>query len=319
MDVMLGDDAEGMRLDRFVRKMLGSIGQGALERQLRRGKIRLDGAKVKANMRLQSGQVLSYPDMLFAADKPGPLHGAAPMVVDQQTALSEVSGMIVAEHQDWLVLNKIAGLAVQGGSQTRRHIDGLLRAAYPDAPPKLVHRLDKDTTGLLLVARHVKAARALTKEFAGKTMQKVYLALVIGDPGPAGLINAPLRKAGGKGAEKMVVDYEVGQSARTEFLRLKKAEPVSLVALKPITGRTHQLRVHMANAGTPILGDGKYAGAAAHIDNFSRQLHLHARFLRLSDGTILSADLSPHFKAAADMAGLAEYLPDVFPIFGLNK
>ena len=124
------------------------------------------------------------------------------MVVDQQTALSEVSGMIVAEHQDWLVLNKIAGLAVQGGSQTRRHIDGLLRAAYPDAPPKLVHRLDKDTTGLLLVARHVKAARALTKEFAGKTMQKVYLALVIGDPGRQALLMRRSARQVEKGLKK---------------------------------------------------------------------------------------------------------------------
>ena len=319
MDVTVGNDAEGMRLDRFVRKTLGSIGQAALERQLRQGKIRLDGAKVKANLRLQPGQILSYPDMLFSTDAPDHLPVPPQMAIDQQTALSEVAAMIVAEHEDWLALNKVAGLAVQGGSRTWRHIDGLLRAAYPDMPPKLVHRLDKDTTGLLLVARHDRAARALTAEFARKTMQKVYLALVIGDPGPAGCIDAPLRKAGGKGAEKMVVDYEVRQSARTEFLRLDKAGPVSLVALKPITGRTHQLRVHMADAGTPILGDGKYAGAAAHIGNFSRQLHLHARFLRLSDGTTLAADLPPHFKAAVNMAGLADKLPDVIPFFRVKK
>ena len=317
MNVLVGDDAEGMRLDRFVRRTLGPIGQGLLERQLRQGKIRLDGAKVKASMRLQSGQVLSYSDMFFSP--PDYLPGHVPKVIDQQTALSELAGMIVAEHEDWLALNKVAGLAVQGGTHTRRHIDGLLRAAYPDRPPKLVHRLDKDTTGLLLVARHDRAARLLTAEFAGKKLQKLYLALVIGDPGPVGHIDAPLRKAGGKGAEKMVVDHEDGQSARTDFLRLDKAGPVSLLALKPITGRTHQLRVHMADIGAPILGDGKYGGSAAHIGNFSRQLHLHARFLRLSDGTTLAADLSPHFKAAVDMAGLADNLPDVMPVFGVKK
>ncbi len=319
MDLTVGDDAEEMRLDRFVRKTLGPIGQGVLERQLREGKIRLDGAKVKSNTRLRPGQILSYPDMLFAAGVPDHLTSPAPMVIDQQTALSEVMDMVVAEHKDWLALNKVAGLAVQGGSQTRRHIDGLLQAAYPDARPKLVHRLDKDTTGLLLVARHDSAARALTAEFAGKMMQKVYLALVVGDPGTAGRIVAPLRKTAGKGAEKMVVDYELGQSACTEFQRLGKAGPISLVALKPITGRTHQLRVHMADTGTPILGDGKYAGAAAHIGNFSRQLHLHARFLRLSDGTTIAADLSPHFKAAVDMAGLADKLPDVMSDIGVKK
>ena len=192
------------------------------------------------------------------------------------------------------------------GRLAHRHIDGLLRAAYPETPPKLVHRLDKDTSGLLLLARHDRAARA-NSWFARKTISKVYLALVIGDPGTEGRIDAPLRKAGGKGAEKMIVDRDSGQTAVTDFLRLDKAGPVSLVALRPVTGRTHQLRVHMAAAGTPILGDGKYAGADAHIGGFVRQLHLHARFLSLADGTLLSAPVAEHLQEHR-AGGLADSL-----------
>ena len=317
MYVSVSAEAEGMRLDRFVRKTVGSVGQGLLERQLRQGRIRLDGAKAKANTRLQEGQVLSFPGHLIDAAADGLPAPTAPKI-DQHAAFGELAAMIIAEHDDWLALNKPAGLAVQGGSRTTRHIDGLLRAAYPGKPPKLVHRLDKDTSGLLLLARHDRAARALTAGFADKSITKAYLALVIGDPGPDGRIDAPLRKAGGKGSEKMVVDHDTGQTAITDFVRLNKAGPVSLVALRPVTGRTHQLRVHMAAAGTPILGDGKYAGAAAHMGGFARQLHLHARFLSLADGTVLSAPLAQHLQAGTDLAGLAGSLPDAMPFFGFN-
>lgn len=317
-EVRIPEDAEGMRLDRFLRKAVGSIGQGLLERQLRQGRIRLDGAKAKANTRLQAGQALSYPDHLLHTAGPSAPAAARPKI-DQASACTQLAAMVVAEDDDWLAVNKPAGLAVQGGSGTTRHVDGLLRAAFPEKPPKLVHRLDKDTSGLLLLARHDKAARALTAGFADKTISKVYLALVIGDPGPDGRIEAPLRKAGGKGAEKMLVDHDTGQSAITDFLRLDKAGPVSLVALRPVTGRTHQLRVHMAAAGTPILGDGKYAGTSAHIGGFARQLHLHARFLSLADDTLLSAPVSEHLQASAELAGLADSLPDVMPFFGFHS
>ena len=317
IEIAVPADAEGMRLDRFLRKIAGPIGQGLLERQLRQGKIRLDGAKAKANTRLQPGQRLTYPEQLVNADTGGQPSASAPRI-DRKAAYDQLAQMMIAEHGDWLALNKPAGLAVQGGSRTTRHIDGLLRAAYPETPPKLVHRLDKDTSGLLLLARHDRAARELTAGFARKTISKVYLALVIGDPGTEGRIDAPLRKAGGKGAEKMIVDHDTGQTAVTDFLRLDKAGPVSLVALRPVTGRTHQLRVHMAAAGTPILGDGKYAGADAHIGGFARQLHLHARFLSLADGTLLSAPMAEHLQASTERAGLADSLPDAMPFFGFH-
>ena len=314
-EVNVPEDAEGMRLDRFFRKVAGPMGQGLLERQLRQGKIRLDGAKAKANTRLLPGQQLTYPEHLLTTAAGSPPSPSAPQM-DQQAAYSQLSNMLVAEHTDWLALNKPAGLAVQGGSGTTRHIDGLVRAAFPGQSPKLVHRLDKDTSGLLLLARHDRAARELAAGFAQKTINKAYLALVIGDPGAEGRIDAPLRKAGGKGAEKMIVDQDTGQTAVTDFLRLDRAGPVSLVALRPVTGRTHQLRVHMAAVGTPILGDGKYAGSAAHIGGFARQLHLHARFLSLADGTILSAPVAAHLQASAEQAGLAGSLPDAMPFFG---
>ena len=317
MQLTVSDEADGMRLDRFMRKTIGPVGQGLLERQLRQGRIRLDGAKAKANTRVQTGQILTWPETLFSEASSGQ---SAPVVheIDRDSARAELAVMMVGEHDDWLAVNKPAGLAVQGGSRTTRHIDGLVRAAYPEHPPKLVHRLDKDTSGLLLLARHDRAARSLTAGFADKSIVKIYLTLIIGDPGPRGRIDAPLRKAGGKGAEKMIVDHETGQTAVTDFLRLDKAGPVSLVALRPVTGRTHQLRVHMATTKTPILGDGKYAGTAAHLDGFPRRLHLHARFLRLVDGTVLSAPLSEHMQTAAEQAGLADSLPDVMPFFGVE-
>ena len=317
IEIAVPEDAEGMRLDRFLRKSAGPIGQGLLERELRQGKIRLDGAKAKANTRLQSGQMLTYPKQLIDSLAKGQPQKLAHQI-DRKSACDQLTKMTIAEHDNWLAVNKPAGLAVQGGTRTTRHIDGLLRAAYPENPPKLVHRLDKDTSGLLLLARHERAARELTAGFANKTINKVYLALVIGDPGAEGQIEAPLRKAGGKGAEKMIIDHEAGQTAVTDFLRLDKAGPVSLMALRPVTGRTHQLRVHMLAAGTPILGDGKYAGSAAHISGFVRQLHLHARFLSLADGTLLSAPVSEHLQASTELAGLADSLPDGMPFFGFH-
>lgn len=314
MEFTITTDQTGMRLDRFVRKQLGAVSQGLIERQLRQGKIRLDGVKVKASARLQYGQVLSCPDELHADASSPPSSRSAPLL-EQKDAYAMLAGMIIAESDDWLALNKPAGLAVQGGSGTSRHVDGILRAAFPDSPPKLVHRLDRDTSGILVVARHDRAARDIAAGFADKSITKVYLALVKGDPGPQGRIELPLRKAGGRGVEKMIVDHENGLSATTEFMRLDKAGPISLVALRPITGRTHQLRVHMAASGAAIVGDRKYAGAAAHVSGFARQLHLHARFLRLMDGTVLSAELADHVLAGAEQAGLAASLPDAMPWF----
>lgn len=307
------------RLDRAIRRRFPHIKQVQIEKSLRSGLMRLDGAKAKANSRCVAGQILTLPDWLSKATAD-----------DQEYTQKEVSpakraadktyleGLIIDETKNWMALNKPAGLAVQGGTSTGRHIDGLLQSAYSDGVrPKLVHRLDKDTSGVLLIAKNDQTARQLASDFQAHKLDKSYLALVLGQLPPLGDIKVPLSKSGPMGKEKMSPDYEEGQFAHTVFKTLNRSGgKMSLVALKPLTGRTHQLRVHMLTARTPILGDGKYAGAEAHPGpDFARQLHLHAQFLRMPDGRLIEAPLPQHLKAAITFLDMHADIPDAIPNF----
>jgi 23S rRNA pseudouridine955/2504/2580 synthase len=221
-------------------------------------------------------------------------------------------------HRDTQViaLNKEPGLAVQGGSRTAVHVDGLLDALRFDAPdrPRLVHRLDKDTSGLLLLGRSAAAAARLAEAFRARTTLKEYWAVVVGVPRVAsGTIDLPLAKAAGGawGRESMVVDETEGDRAVTDYETADVAgKRAALLVLRPLTGRTHQLRVHCAALGTPILGDGKYGGDRAFIDapGIARTLHLHAARLVLphpAGGTLrLFAPPPPHFRATVAALGL---------------
>ena len=302
-------DEDGTRIDRFLRRLVPGLTQGPVERMLRSGLIRLDGAKAKPAARMEAGQVLRLPphlkDGVEAAPRPS-VPAASPRL------RAEFDAMVVAGDADWIAINKPSGLAVQGGSGTTRHVDGMLQALAGDDPDRmrLVHRIDKDTSGLLLLARGRAAARRLTSSFADRDMEKTYLALVAG-AAPADLrITDPLAKGGRAGFETMTVDPD-GQPADSEMRRIDAAgNAFALVALRPHTGRTHQLRVHMAHAGHPIVGDGKYGGtrgdAAAHPGGaLARRLHLHAWRLRLPDGRQLEAPLPPHFRESLAALGLA--------------
>jgi len=301
-------DEDDSRLDRFLRRLVPGLTQGPVERMLRSGLIRLDGAKAKPATRLVAGQQLRLPPHLRDTQ----LHEAPSNPVTATPQLRrQFAQMIVAEGADWIAINKPSGLAVQGGSGMTRHIDGMLQALAEGADDRmrLVHRIDKDTSGLLLLARDRAAARRLTRAFQAQEMEKTYLALVTGAP-PATLeIRDPLLKAGGSGGEMMVVSPD-GQSAHSQMLRIGMAgDKLALVALRPRTGRTHQLRVHMAHAGHPIVGDGKYGGTGAHPGgDIAKRLHLHAWRLRLPDGTPIEAPLSAHFQQGLDRLGLA--VPD---------
>ena len=218
--------------------------------------------------------------------------------------------MFLAEGKGWVALNKPSGLAVQGGTRTHHHIDGMMRAMSDDAGSRLrlVHRIDKDTSGVLLLAKTIEAARSLTEAFQKHRLAKTYLSLVMGLPPESGSIRDPILKFGGRAGEKMQV-HEDGQSAQTLYRRLDHAgRKMALMALRPLTGRTHQLRVHMAHIGHPICGDGKYAGDGAHPGGLiPRRLHLHAWQLKLTDGRVITAPLSPHLKAS--LADLGMELP----------
>ena len=210
--------------------------------------------------------------------------------------------MVIYEDPTAFVLNKPPGLATQGGTKTHQHLDRLLDGLEDDAGnrPKLGHRLDKDTSGALLVAKTARSAGHFAKSFSSRTARKVYWALIVGVPSlDEGLIDAPLAKQPGTGGEKMHIDEENGSPARTRWRVIDRAgNRAAWVELQPLTGRTHQLRAHMAAIGHPIVGDAKYGGPEAFLTGgISRKMHLHARRIRIDgpNGVIdVTADLPPH-------------------------
>ena len=230
--------------------------------------------------------------------------------------------MVIHRDAQALVLNKPPGLATQGGTKTVEHVDALLDAfAEGESRPKLVHRLDKDTSGALLVARTSRAAAFFAKTFSGRTAKKIYWALVVDVPSiDDGMIELPIAKQPGTGGEKMHVDEENGSPSRTRYRVIERAgNRTAWVELQPFTGRTHQLRVHMAAIGHPIVGDGKYGGAAAFLTGgISRKMHLHARRLRVDhpDGSQIdvSAELPHHFAESLASLGFEQMLGDQLPL-----
>ncbi len=221
------------------------------------------------------------------------------------------------------MLNKPPGLATQGGTKTTQHLDRLLDglADDDDGRPKLVHRLDKDTSGALLVARTARAAGHFAKAFSGRTAKKVYWALVVGVPdADEGTIDAPLAKQPGTGGEKMHISEEHGLPAKTRWRTIDRAgNRAAWVELQPLTGRTHQLRAHMAAIGHPIVGDAKYGGAEAFLTGgISRKLHLHARRIRIDapeGGKIdVTAELPTHFAESLATIGFEPLAGDSMPL-----
>jgi len=233
-----------------------------------------------------------------------------------------LQGAILHRDDAVIVLNKPSGLAVQGGTATERHLDALLDGLRfgNDERPRLVHRLDKETSGVLVIARTAAAAAFLTRAFREKTTRKTYWAVVVGLPKPRqGRIDLALAKTPGHGGERVRPDSDEGRHAVTYYQVIESAgNRVSWVALMPVTGRTHQLRAHCAAIGTPILGDGKYGEAAAHIAGVpgSRQLHLHARALSIPHpvgGTLqVTAPLPRHMRQTWDFFGFPADIKDPF-------
>jgi 23S rRNA pseudouridine955/2504/2580 synthase len=306
-------EEEGWRLDRWAKTHFPHLGFGRLQKLCRTGQFRLDGRRTKANARLSPGQKVRVPPL-------GELPAEAPSVRPRERSLRPedaafVRGLVVHEDETLIALNKPAGLAVQGGSGTTRHVDGLLDAfATKGERPRLVHRLDRDTSGLLIVARTAKAARELTFAFQQHRVRKLYWAVLLKGPERNhGLIDVPLHKAGPAGQEKVRVvldqDEADARNARTRFMVLARAGKVAAwTALMPLTGRTHQLRVHCAAIGCPILGDGKYGGKAALPSGAPKGLALHARELELPHPRLgrlhLTAEPPPSFRDALRWLGL---------------
>jgi 23S rRNA pseudouridine955/2504/2580 synthase len=314
------EEDDGIRLDRWFKRNLPEASFGQVSRWARTGQLRVDGKRATPGDRILAGQTIRVPPQ-------GEEPASAPRKPKRETLTEDeinfVRGLVIEADPAAIVVNKPPGLATQGGTKTKDHLDRLLDGLVDEgAPrPKLVHRLDKDTSGALLVARTPRAAAFFSKAFSGRTARKVYWAIVTGVPSVEdGLIDLPLAKQPGTGGEKMHVDEEEGQPARTRYRVIERAgNRAAWVELQPLTGRTHQLRAHMLAIGHPILGDGKYGGQEAFLTGaISRKLHLHARRLRIDhpDGGRIdvTAELPEHFAASLATLGFDPALGDALPL-----
>lgn len=308
-------DDDGIRLDRWFKRHLPQIGFATVSRWARTGQIRVDGKRYGVDERLQTGQIVRVPP----GGSPVTPRTAPELSAEDRAA---AQAMTIRTTPSAILLNKPPGLATQGGTGTRHHVDRLLDAFVEgDAPrPRLVHRLDKDTSGVLLVARTPGSAAYFSKKFASRSARKVYWALVVGVPDVAeGTIDAPLAKQPGTGGEKMHIDEEGGQPAKTRYRVVERAgNRAAWLELEPLTGRTHQLRVHCAALGHPIVGDGKYGGQEAFLTgSISRKMHLHARRLIIGapggEKIDVTADLPEHFAASMEQLGFDAKLSEAAP------
>jgi len=308
----VGEGDDGIRMDRWFKRHFPDLQHGRLEKLLRTGQIRLDGHRAKASTRLEAGQSIRIPPI--SEDAGAPVKRVAPKVSDAD--IDALQDSILYMDDDVIALNKAPGLAVQGGTNTHRHIDGMLDSLQFGLRdrPRLVHRLDRDTSGVLLIARTVRAASEMAAAFKAKTTRKIYWAAVAGQPRPpSGVIDLALDKQGGPRGERVVADEDEGLEAITHYRTVDHAGgKVSWLVMEPQTGRTHQLRVHAQALGTPILGDPKYGerDAMPSGEGIAKKLHLHARAIRLprpgGDVIEVIAPLPAHMAATWRLFGFDE-------------
>jgi 23S rRNA pseudouridine955/2504/2580 synthase len=312
---VMGSEA-GVRLDRWFRLHFPDVGYAYLQKLLRTGQVRVDSRRVTANARLEAGAQVRVPKIVQEGKQSAP--SLAPPLGLSKADRERIERMILYEDEHVFVLNKPFGLAVQGGTGTKRHIDGLL-AGMADRfgdRPRLVHRLDRDTTGVLLIAKHRDAAAKLGRIFQTRSAAKTYWALVKGVPKPTqGKVEAPLVKAAGPDGDRvrkaLPGEQAEAMHATTHYSVIDRvASKAAWVSLKPVTGRQHQLRAHMALIGHPIVGDNKYGGdKSLPAEQIEGKLHLHARRLVLphpfTGGKLdVTAPLPIHMKKSWELLGL---------------
>ncbi len=325
----VGPDEGDQRLDRFLRRRLPHLGQGRIEKLCRKGEVRLNGARAKPVARVAVGDEVRVPPVPPPGERPAP---TAPRRIAEADA-EAIRAAVIYGDDHLIVLNKPAGLPTQGGTGQTRHVDGLAAALVPfgEEPPRLVHRLDKDTSGILVLARGRIMAKALSDAFRNRTTRKLYWAAAAGVPSPRmgtvryGLLKAPGHGRGGENEKMRIVhpreiDATPGaQRATTDYAVIDAlGQRACWLALVPITGRTHQLRAHMAALGHPIVGDGKYGGSGQENlgdgwgaqlgGEISRKLHLHARSLAVDHPATgarltLTAPLPPHMARTWETVG----------------
>ena len=317
---VVADDDDGVRLDRWFKRHMPNASFNIVSRWARTGQLRVDGKRAAPGDRIEAGQTIRVPPIEQPAPESTKPKRVRPPLSEEDEAF--VQSLVLYRDRAAIVIDKPPGLATQGGTKTERHVDGLLDGLQFEAPnrPKLVHRLDKDTSGVLLLARSANSAAHFAKAFSSRTARKLYWALVVGVPSiEDGTIELPIGKQPGTGGEKMHVDEKEGSPARTRYRVIERAgNTCCWIELQPFTGRTHQLRVHMAAIGHPIVGDGKYGGQDAFVSGgISRKLHLHARRLRIDapDGEKLDVSAEPprHFAESLAHLGFDPAAGDALP------
>ncbi|MGE0279651.1 MAG: RluA family pseudouridine synthase [Rhizobiaceae bacterium] len=315
--ITVGKDEQGMRLDRWFKVHFPGLGFGHLQKLLRSGQVRVDGGRVKADTRVEPGQMVRVPPL--GVDKKGDENLTGHSIRNQGDA-DVLAKMTLYEDAKVFVFNKPSGLAVQGGSGVSRHVDGMLEALRnkKGEKPRLVHRLDRDTSGVLVVARTRLAAMKLAEAFRARETKKTYWSLVKGVPKKredkisTWLVKEPtqdgdrmrIAKHGEEGADHAVSYYRVLEQA---------GQSLSWLEMEPYTGRTHQLRVHAAHIGNPIIGDPKYFEADTNWDfpgGMQNRLHLHARRILIphpDKGVIdVTAPMPPHMRQSWNLLGFDE-------------
>lgn len=322
---VVAEKDDGLRLDRWFRAYYPGLNHGALEKLLRTGQVRVNGGRVKASRRVEAGETIRVPP-INEATKPAK---AAP--APRREDAEFLRKITLYEDDAILALNKPFGLAVQGGVKTKRHVDGMLGALEKDGEkPRLVHRLDQDTGGLLILAKTRSAAAKLGKAFQGRDVVKTYWALCAGAPEiRQGTINLAIAKKmvriGDRDQERMApADEDEAKNAITDYMVLDSAGPASFLALKPLTGRTHQLRVHCAAMGTPIVGDRKYGGPASVIEGAPEGLQLFCRSMTFAHpetgrSMTLTAPLTGRMKETWALFGFDPEAEVVWPDLSRKK
>ncbi|RZJ91267.1 MAG: RluA family pseudouridine synthase, partial [Brevundimonas sp.] len=320
----VAESEDGIRLDRWFKRRWPHVSHIQVQKLARSGQIRVDGSRAKPEDRLTAGAAIRVPPIAEADERT-----AADKAALTPKDIAYAKSLVLYEDDLVIALNKPAGLAVQGGTKTTKHVDRLLSAWGEGMErPRLVHRLDRDTSGVLLLGKGPEAAKRLAGAFARRQAKKTYWAIVIGNPKPvSGQIDMALKKSG-------INDYEImrpadpkengAESAETAYQTISRAaHRAAWMALRPFTGRTHQLRAHMKAIGHPILGDPKYGDAFSTELSGVLKLQLHARRIELdhpSGGTlVVEAPLSPEMKAGFVHFGFDETDADADPFAGVKR
>lgn len=314
----VSDKEAGTRLDRWIKRRV-QLSQGQIEKLLRTGQVRVDGARAKASTRLETGMSVRLPPFSEEDYRAREAPAAAPKSRVSARDTAFIRDLVLYQDRDMIAINKPVGLAVQGGTKQGRHVDGMLAGLVDEGEerPKLVHRLDRDTSGVLVLARHPRAAAELGELFRSREMNKVYWAVTVGVPVPReGQLRSWMVKGSGPGEdrERMQPGRQGQEGARhaiTDYATISTAgQRAAWVALKPQTGRTHQLRYHMQELGTSILGDPKYETRREVPGGVGSGLHLHARGIIIPKpngrDAVITAPLPPHMAETFGVLGFLE-------------